>query len=35
MTGRSYNFMFLMRSSAGCVFTFNLPDRSAAWHRAE
>jgi len=35
MTGRYSNFVYLKQSLAGRVSCFNLPDRSAALHRAE
>jgi hypothetical protein len=35
MTGRCSSFVFLTQTLAGRVSCFNLPDRSADWHRAE
>jgi hypothetical protein len=35
MTGHYSNLVFLNQTLAGCVSCFNLPDRSAGWHRAE
>jgi|KBSMisStaDraftv2_1062788.scaffolds.fasta_scaffold1548866_2 hypothetical protein len=35
MTGRCSILVFLKQSFAGRVSPFNLPDRSAGWHRAE
>jgi len=35
MTRHRSNFVFLTQTHAGRVSSFNKPDRSAGWHRAE